>query len=116
MHGRLEAPQELEPLLAELLARPMGGGELLLRDLLLTKVQGDEEVVGVAVDAGTPELAQEIDAFERLRSALGDVAERDDQVGLVTLQVGERSAEADRVAVHVGDECDPHSPDSTGTP
>ena len=83
--------------------------ELLLADLLVTEVERHEEVIRVAVGAGTAELAQEIDALARLRAALRDVAERDDQIGFMTLQIGERGAERDGVAVHVGDEGDPHT-------
>ena len=45
---------------------------------------------------------------EWLRPALRDVPERDDQIRLVVLQVGERGAERDGVSVHVGEEGDPH--------
>src|ERR671936_612782 len=108
MHRRLEAAEKLEPVLAELLARPMRRRELLLGHLLVAEVERNEEVVGVAVDARTAELAQEVDALDRLRAALRDVAERDDQVGLEPLQVAERRAKCDGVAVHVRDEGDAH--------
>ena len=83
---------------------------------LCTEIERDEVVVGVPVDARAAELAQQVDTFPRLRPALGDVAERDDQVDVVSLDVGERCAERDGIPVHVGEEGDPHSAELTDTP
>jgi hypothetical protein len=51
-----------------------------------------------------------------LRSSLGDVAQRDDQVDVVTFDISECGAESDGVPVHVGEEGDPHSAELTDTP
>ena len=83
---------------------------------LRPEIEREEKVVGVAEDAGATELAQQVDALLRLRPALGDVAERDDQVNVVALDVGERRTESNGVPVHVGDEGDPHSAELTDTP
>ena len=80
------------------------------------EVESNQEVIRIAVDARATELLQQLDALPRLRAALRDVAERDDQIRLTGLQIGERSAEGDRVAVHVRDECDSHSEQLMGTP
>ena len=91
----------------------MRSRELPLGDLLVAEVEGHQEVVGVAINARTAELPQQLDALARLWATLRDVAERNDQVRLATcLQVGESRAECDGVAVHVGEEGDAH----TGTP
>ena len=113
-HCRLEALEKREPVLSELLPRPARRLEqtsevLLVLDRLGTDVERQEEAVRVAEHARTVELAQELDALERLRSSLRDVAERDDQVRPAVLQIGERSPESDGVAVHVGEESDAHS-------
>lgn len=109
LHGRLEATQELEPVLAELLARPLRGLDHAVVRLLVAEVEGDEDVVGVPVHARAAEILEELDALARLRTALCNVAERDDQVWLALLQVRECSAERDGVPVHVGDEGDAHT-------
>ena len=83
---------------------------------LRPEVEREEKVVGVAEDARATELAQQVDALSRLRPTLGDVAQRDDQVDVVTLDVGECGAESDGVPVHVGEEGDPHSAELTDTP
>jgi hypothetical protein len=69
-----------------------------------------------AEDARATELAQQLDALLGLWSALSDVAERDDQVDVVTRDVGERSTERGGVPVHVGEEGDAHSAELTDTP
>ena len=111
---RLEAAQELEAVLAELLLRPARCPEqaLDILRLLRAEVEREQELIRVAEDAGAAELLQQLDALARLRPALRDVAERDDQIGLTILQVGEGGAEGDGVAVHVAEEGDSH----TGTP
>jgi len=81
----------------------------LLGDRLLPEVELDEEVVRVPVHARAAEVLQQLHALAGLRASLGDVAERDDQVRLVGLQLGERGAEGDGVAVHVGEEGDAHT-------
>ena len=83
---------------------------------LRPELEREEKVVGVAEDAGAIELTQQVDALLRLRPALRDVAERDDQVNVVALDVGERSAKRNGVPVHVGEEGDPHSAELTDTP
>ena len=88
---RLEAAQELEPFRAELRLRPAGRLEqpflsLLVLDRLVAEIEGQEEVVRVPEDARAVELAQQVDTFERLRPALRDVAQADDQVDVVLLQ------------------------------
>lgn len=88
----------------------------LILDRLGAEVERDQEVVGVAEHTLTAELTQELDALERLRAALRDVAEGDDQVGPAILQVGERGAECDRVSVHVGEKGNPHSGELMDTP
>jgi hypothetical protein len=89
---------------------------LLVFHGLRPEIEREEKVVGVAEDARATELAQQVDALLRLRPALGDVAERDDQVNVAAFDVGERSAECNCVPVHVGEEGDPHSAELTDTP
>jgi len=118
---RLEAAEELEPRRAELLLRPPCRLEqpflsLLVLDRLVAEIEGQKEVVRVPEDAGALELAQQLDAFERLRTTLRDVAQADDQVDVVLLQIGERRTKGDCIAVHVGKECDSHPGELTGTP
>jgi len=99
--------------------RSLGSGGQFLhveRDPRERDLERDEKVVGVPEDARATELAQQIDALPGLRPALGDVAQRDDQVDVVTFDVGERGAESDGVRVHVGEEGDPHSAELTDTP
>jgi hypothetical protein len=48
----------------------------------------------------------EVKAFDRLWSALGHVAQRDDRVDLAARDVVQRCPQADRVAVRIRDECD----------
>ena len=112
--GGLEAFKGCEAVLAELLARPTGSfeqlfplGLVLLR--VRTQIEREEKVLGVPPDTRAPEFAQQLHALARLRSSLRDVPERDDQIGLAVLQIGERSPESDGVAVHVRDEGDAHS-------
>ncbi len=117
---RLEAAEELEPFRAELLLRPTSGFHqpflsLLILDRLIAEIEGQEEVVRVPEDARAVELAQQLDAFERLRPALRDVAQAHDQVDVALLQIGERRTEGDCIAVHVGKECDSHPGELTGT-
>ena len=122
LDGRLEPLQELEAVVAQLLAGPAADLEHPFDVLgvhrlgLGAEVERKHELVRVPEDAGAVELPQELDALDRLRPALGDVAKRDDQVGLYALEIGERRAEGDRVAVHVREEGDAHRPEITGTP
>ena len=109
LHGRGEAAQEREAILAELRARPVRCLEHALVGLFVAELERNEKVIRVPVDARTSKLLQQRNAFARLRPALGDVAERDDQVGLDVLQVGQSGAEGDGVAVHVGEEGDAHT-------
>ena len=119
-HGGLEALQEREAVLAELLARPASRFEqpfaaFLVLDRLRAEIEGEEKVLRVSTDAWTAELTQELGALERLGPTLRDVAERDDQVGPAILQIGECCAERNRVSVHVGEEGNPHSAELMGT-
>lgn len=109
LYGRAEAAQELEPVLAELVARPVRRLEHALVGLLVAEVERDEDVIRVAVDAGTRQLLQQLDALARLRPSLRDVPEGDDQVGAAILQIREGGPECDGVAVHVGEEGDAHT-------
>lgn len=79
-------------------------------------IECEQKLVRVPGDTRTIELAQQVDAFLRLRAALGDVAERDDQVDVVPLDVGERCAERNGVSVHVREESGAHSAELTDTP
>ena len=108
-HRRLEGAQKGEPFLPELLARPVRRLEDALVGFLVPEVQGYENVVGVPVHARTPELLQELHAFARLRATLRDVAECDDQIGLISLQIRECFAERNGISVHVGEEGDAHT-------
>ena len=83
---------------------------------LRPEIEREEKIVGVSEDAGAAELAQQVDALLRLRPALRNVAERDDQVDVVALDVGERRAERNGVPVHVGEEGDSHFAELTDTP
>ena len=110
---RREAAQEVEPVVTELLTRPARRVEqalatLLVLDRLGAEIERDEEVVGVAVHTRTTELAQDVDTLARLRPALCDIAERDDQVDIFAPDVLEDGAEGDGIAVHVRDEGDAH--------
>lgn len=113
---RLEALQEREAVVAQLLARPLRSFELLLGNRFAAEVEGNQEVVRIAVDARASELLEQLDTLPRLRASLRDVAERDDQIRLMGLQIGERGTEGDRVAVHVREEGDSHSEQLMGTP
>jgi hypothetical protein len=119
--GGLEALEECEAVFAELLARPTGPFEesfalFLILDRLGAEIECEKKVLRVSTDTRTAELTQELDALTRLRPALRDIAEGDDQVGPAVLQVGECCAERDSVSVHVGDESDPHSAELMDTP
>ena len=118
---RLEAAEKLETFGAKLFARPASGFEqtllsLLVLDRLVAEVEGQEEVVRVPEHAWAVELTQQLDALERLRPALRDIAEGNDQVDVVLLQIGESRPEGDCIAVHVGEKRDSHSTELTGTP
>lgn len=122
-NGRLERAQESETVVSELLARPARRLEKPLTPILVldrlrlrAELESQQEVVRVAEDARARELADQVDALGRLRPALCDVAERDDQVRLPSLEIGERRSERDRVAVHVGEQGDPHWAELTGMP
>jgi hypothetical protein len=55
-----------------------------------------------------PERPQPVERRRGLGAALGDVAERNDDVGLEPLQIGNRGLEGDVVPVDVRDEPDSH--------
>ena len=107
----LEAAQEREPLLAELLPRPFRRRQKAVDvlGLLRAEIEREQELVGVPEDARALELLQQLDALARLRPALCDVAERDDQIRLALLQIRERSTECDGVPMHVREEGDSHT-------
>jgi len=109
--GRLEATEEREPILAELLPRPCSGRQeaVDVLGLLRAEVEREQELVGVPEDARALELLQQLDALARLRTALRDVAERDDQIRFAPLQIRERGAECDGVPVHVREESGSHT-------
>jgi len=112
----LEAAKEVQPLLAELFSRPARGLEQLLAPLfvldgLRAEVESEEELLGVPEHARTVQLSQQVDALERLGPALGDVPEGDDPIRGRPLDVVERRAKRDRVAVHVREEGDSHAAD-----
>ena len=104
---RLERAQVVEVLLGETAERPLALDEVPLGRLLPRHV---------ARRAGTRPsspitrpragLAHELEALDRLRPALCDVAEADDLVYAAPCQVVERRAEPDGVAVRVRDERD----------
>ena len=73
-------------------------------------VRIEQEGVGVAQHHAGAHAAQELEALGRLRPALCHVAEGDDQVGTAPLDVVERRAQPDGVAVRVRDQGDAHSP------
>jgi hypothetical protein len=79
------------------------------RDLGVDELPLDELPLRVAAHADEPRPPgrQQGDGFERER-APGQVAARDDQIRLLTLQLGEDRFERDGVAVHVRERGDPH--------
>ncbi len=97
----LEPAEKCEPGVPQLVARPFRSLHDSLVDLLVAEIERDEDVIRVAVDAGTGKLLQELDTFAGLWPALRDVPERDDQLRLVVLQVRKGGAERDGVSVHV---------------
>src|SRR5262249_30373002 len=67
----------------------------------------EEEGVPVAHDHGTAELADARERLDRLWTD-GDIAETDDPVDTLALELGERRVEREEVPVNVGDERDAH--------
>jgi hypothetical protein len=65
-------------------------------------------VVGIAHHGRTIELAQELEAFGRLRPALRVVAEADDPVDVMRGEIGKHRSECDTVPMHVGEQRDAH--------
>src|SRR5512132_111214 len=108
LDGRLKAAVEGEQVLRELRLRPLRVLDLRLRELFRTRIEGEEEMVGVAHHRRTVELAQELEAFGRLRAALCVVAEADDSVDVLLLEVGQHCAERDAVPVDVREQGDAH--------
>jgi hypothetical protein len=110
-NNRLEVTEEREALVAELLPRPFRGRQeaVDVLGLLRAEIEREQELVGVPEDARALELLQQFDALARLRAALCDVAERDDQIRLAPLEIRERSTECDGVPVHVREEGDSHT-------
>ena len=68
----------------------------------------DRPGVPVAEDHRAAELADALEALVRLRPE-ADVAQADDAVDLVALEVGEDGVERKEVAVDVRDEADAHA-------
>ncbi len=89
---------------------------LLVLDGLRTEVEREQELVRVPEDARTLQLLEQLDALHGLRPTLGDVAQRDDQIDVLPLDIGERGTESDGVSVHVRDERDTHGSQLTETP
>ena len=81
------------------------------RDLGVDQLPLDELPLRVAAHAedALPPGLEEGDRLERER-APGQIAARDDQVRLFTLQLGENRLERDGVAVHVRERGEPHDP------
>lgn len=118
---RLEPTKKRQPVFADLLARPAqclqhSVALLLVVDLLGAEIERDKKVVGVSAGALTTELTEKLHALTRLRSALGDVAQRDDQVDVLAFNVRERSSERNRIAVHIREEGGSHPAELMGTP
>ena len=67
---------EVELLVRELRLRPAGSLELSLCHGLVARVQGEQEVVGVAHHGRALEIAKPLQALRRLRASLRVVAER----------------------------------------
>jgi len=103
---RCERAQVLEVGVRELRERPLALDELPLGRLLRTRVRVEQEGVGVAHHGQGSCVADELEALDGLRPALGDVAEGDDRVGVAQGDVVERRAQPDGVPVRVRDERD----------
>ena len=73
----------------------------------------DRPRVPVAEDDRAAELPDAVEALVRLRPE-ADVAEADDPVDLLLLEVGEDGVEREQVAVDVRDEADAHLPSLRG--
>ena len=89
---------------ADLRERPFAHGELALGRLFFARVRVEQERVGVAEHDGAGELAQQRDDLRRLGAALDHVAEADDLVDRIALEVREHRLERDGVPVDVGDQ------------
>jgi hypothetical protein len=72
--------------------------------------QLEQKVVAVAENRRISEGAQPVERLRGLRAALGDVAQADRGVDADAVDVCHGRRERDVVAVHVGDESDPHLP------
>jgi len=103
---RREAPHELTVLVREELRPPLAGVDELLPDLVLRLGHSLEKAgVPVAHHVQTAELADAGQRLGRLR-ADGDVAETDDLVEILFLELGNDRVEREAVAVDVRDETD----------
>jgi hypothetical protein len=92
---------EFELLVRELRVRPTGSLELGLCHGLVARVQCEQKVVGVAHHGRALEIAKPLQALRRLRASLRVVAEADDVVNVLPVEVGEEGVERDRVSVNV---------------
>jgi hypothetical protein len=73
-------------------------------------VRVEQKGVGVSQHHSGIHVPQQLEALGGLWAALGHVPECDHQVGAASLDVLQRRAQSDGVAVRVGDQGDPHSP------
>lgn len=86
---------------AELCACPFAHVELLLVRRFRARVGVEDERVGVAEDRRALELLHELHDLPRLAAALHRVAEADELIDRIALEVGQHRLERDRVAVDV---------------
>ena len=105
---RGEAPHELTVLVGEELRPPFAGVHELLSDLVLRLGHSLEKAgVPVAHHGQAVELADSGQGLGGLRTD-GDVAEADDLVQILFLELGDDRVEREAVAVDVRDETDAH--------
>ena len=102
---RLERLDVRETFGAELRPRPLAHVQLPLGRHLHAGVDVEEERVGVAEHDRTVELPQVREHVGGLAAALERVAEADDLVHGIALEVGGDSLERDRVSMDVRDQC-----------
>ena len=95
---------ERDALVADLRERPFANGELTLALRLRARVGVEQERVRVAEHDRATELAQSVHDLRRLGAALDRVAEADDTVDGIAVEIREHRVERDAVPVDVGDE------------
>jgi hypothetical protein len=84
--------------------RPAGVLHLSLGELLLARIERQQEVVRVPHHCRAAEVAEQLEALGRLWPCLGVVSEADDVVDVPRAQIREHRAERDGVPVDVGEE------------